>query len=69
MLAMPEKPEILAEFLGDRMAWEGASNEFGQADAPMSDPDRDAAQFAEQMDKATGSDPAWDSQRYGDPGY
>ncbi len=69
VLAMSEKPEILAEFLGDRMAWEGASSEFSQADAPMSDPDRDAAQFAEPMDKATGSDPSWDSQRYGDPDY
>lgn len=69
VLAMSEKPDILAEFLSDRMAWEGGSGEFSRADAPMSDPDRDAAQFAEPMDRATGSDPSWDSQRYGDPGY
>lgn len=63
-LAMSGKPEILADFLSDRMAWEGPSNEYSQADAPMSNPEFDAAQFSEPMDKATGTDPNWESGNF-----
>jgi hypothetical protein len=69
VIAMANKPEVLAEFLNDRMAWESGPEDRARADAPMSDPDRDAAQYAQPMDRAMGSDPSRDSKHYGDASY
>lgn len=57
-MAMAHKPDILAEFLSDRAAWESGPSEHAAADAPMSDPTRDAEAGDDPSDQAIGADPS-----------
>lgn len=66
VMAMANKPSYLTEFLTDRAAWDGGSSEFSAADAPMTDPSRDAEQADDPADETRGADTTPGAYDYAD---
>lgn len=66
VMAMVNRPSFLTDFLSEQAAWDGPSGEFAAADAPTSDPSRDAERADDPADETRGADTTPGAYDYSD---